>query len=55
MHGVTAGNIVEINAAGTCEISKPSYSDSDGVQMMNLQTRYVPTSAGNDEWEIVVR
>jgi hypothetical protein len=52
-HGTTAGNIVTINSA-TCEISKPTYSNSDGIQMMNLQTRFIPSSAGNDEWSIVV-
>lgn len=54
VHGVTAGNIITVNAAGTCEVSKPSYSNQDGIQMMNLQTRFIPTSAGNDEWSIVV-
>lgn len=53
-HGVTAGNIVQVNSAAGCEISKPTYSNVDGVQMMNLQTRYIPSSAGNDEWSIVV-
>jgi hypothetical protein len=52
-HGTVAGNIVQINAAATCEISKPSYSNADGIQMMNLQTRFIPTAAGNDEWSIV--
>ncbi|HSV78906.1 MAG TPA: phage tail tube protein [Ramlibacter sp.] len=55
VHGTVAGNIIEINAAATCEISKPTYSNSDGVQMMNLQTRFIPTADGNDEWSIVVR
>jgi hypothetical protein len=54
VHGITAGNIVTINANSTCEISKPSYSNVDGVQMMNLQTRYIPSSAGNDELSIVL-
>lgn len=53
VHGITAGNIITIGAAGTCEVSKPSYSNSDGIQMMNLQTRFIPSSAGNDEWSIV--
>jgi hypothetical protein len=55
VHGTAGGNIVEINSAAGCEISKPSYSNVDGVQMMNLQTRFIPSSAGNDEWSIVVR
>jgi hypothetical protein len=55
VHGTVAGNIVEVNSAAGCEISKPTYSNVDGVQMMNLQTRFIPSSAGNDEWSIVVR
>jgi hypothetical protein len=55
VHGTVPGNIVEVNSGAGCEISKPSYSNVDGVQMMNLQTRFIPSSAGNDEWSIVVR
>lgn len=53
VHGVTAGNIITFTAAGTAELGKPSYTNQDGVQMINMPMRYVPTSAGNDEWSIV--
>ncbi|MCA0213076.1 MAG: hypothetical protein LCH79_07870 [Proteobacteria bacterium] len=53
VHGTTAGNIITFNATGTLELGKPTYSNQDGIQMINVPTRYVPTSAGNDEWSIV--
>lgn len=53
VHGTTPGNIITFNGAGTVELGKPTYSNQDGVQMINMPTRYVPTSAGNDEWSIV--
>lgn len=52
-HGTTAGNIVTISAAGTCELGKPSYGNDQGVVMTTIPLRFVPTSAGNDEWSIV--
>ncbi len=52
-HGQTAGNIVTFNAP-TCNLDGPSYSDSDGVMMLNLPFMPVPTSAGNDEFSLVL-
>lgn len=52
-HGQTAGNIVTFNAP-TCNLDSPSYGDSDGVMMLNLPFMPVPTSAGNDEFTIVL-
>lgn len=51
-HGQTAGNIVTVTAAN-CNLDSPSYSDSDGVQMLTLPFMPIPTSAGNDELELV--
>jgi hypothetical protein len=48
-HGQTAGNIVTFNAP-TCNLDSPSYSDSDGVMMLNLPYMPVPSSAGNNEF-----
>lgn len=53
-HGQGATNVVEINSA-RAQIGKPSFSDSDGVQMVTVPLEFVPSSAGNDEWSIVVR
>jgi hypothetical protein len=52
-HGQTAGNIVTFNAS-TCNLGSPTYSDSDGVQMLNLPFMPVPSSAGNDEFSLVL-
>ena len=52
-HGQTAGNIVAFNAAN-CNLDSPSYGDSDGVMMLNLPFMPNPTSAGNDEFTLVL-
>jgi hypothetical protein len=52
-HGQTAGNIVTFNAP-TCNLDGPTYGDSDGVIMLNLPFMPVPTSAGNDEFTLVL-
>lgn len=48
LHGTTAGNRVTFTA-GQVDITQPTYSDMDGVQMLNIPYVAVPTSAGNDE------
>jgi hypothetical protein len=52
-HGQTAGNIVTFNAP-TCNLGSPSLPDSDGVQMLGLPFMPVPSSAGNDEFSLVL-
>lgn len=47
-HGTNAGNIVTFNG-GYAYLGNPSYSDSDGIQMLTLPVSYVPSSSGNDE------
>lgn len=47
-HGQSAGNIITFTAS-TCDIGNPSYSDSDGIMMLNLPYVAVPSSAGNNE------
>lgn len=54
IHGKTAGNIIEINAP-LAQPQKPTYSDSDGIQMMNLPLAFCTGANGNDEWSIVFR
>jgi hypothetical protein len=48
MHGTTAGNQVTM-LAPIVDILNPTYSDSDGIQMLNLPYVAIPSSAGNDE------
>jgi hypothetical protein len=52
-HGNTAGNIVVIDAPKV-QLSKPSYSDSDNIRMLNIDLLFQPNS-GNDELKITVR
>jgi len=47
-HGSTGGNIVTFTTAQS-DIGSPTYSDQDGIQMLNLPYLAIPTSAGNDE------
>jgi hypothetical protein len=47
-HGTTAGNIVTL-LSPTVDIGNPSYSDQDGIQMLNLPYVAIPSSSGNDE------
>jgi hypothetical protein len=35
--------------APVADITNPSYSDQDGIQMLTLPYVAIPTSAGNDE------
>lgn len=52
-HGQGATNTFKFTAP-TAQLGKPSYSDNDGVQMVTIPLRFVPSAAGNDEWAIEV-
>lgn len=52
-HGQTAGNIVTFSSPQT-DIGSPTYSDQDGIQMLNLPYVATPTTAGNDELSLVL-
>ncbi len=51
-HGGTAGNIVTMTTAQS-DLGNLTYSDMDGVQMLNMPFIAVPTNAGNDELSLV--
>lgn len=51
-HGTTAGNIVDFASTGI-DIGDLSYSDSDGIAMLNLPFTAVPSTAGNDEFSLI--
>lgn len=51
-HGGTAGNIVTFTAS-QIDLSGPTYSDQDGVQMLTLPYIATPTNSGNDELSLV--
>ena len=52
VHGTTAGNIVQITGSNV-QLSQPSLSDSDGLSVMNMNTLWTPTDAGDDELSLV--
>jgi len=52
-HGQTAGNIVTFTSAQT-DLGSPTYSDSDGIQMLTLPYVATPTTAGNNEVSIAL-
>ncbi|MEO8120463.1 MAG: hypothetical protein ABI606_14245 [Rhodoferax sp.] len=52
-HGQAATNTVSISVP-LAQVGKPSYSDDDGIQMITVPFRCIPSSAGNDEWSIEV-
>jgi len=47
-HGTVAGNKVTI-AAPNVQLTKPTYTDLDGVQMLQMGMNLIPGSSGNDE------
>jgi len=51
-HGQTAGNIVDF-ASTQVDIGDVSYSDQDGIHMLNIPYTCVPSTAGNDEFSLV--
>lgn len=52
-HGQGATNKVQINIP-RAQLGKPSFSDMEGVQMIVIPYRCIPSDAGNDEWSITV-
>ena len=52
-HSGGAGNIVTVSCPQS-DFSAPTYEDSDGIVMLNLPFMAVPTSAGNNEFSLVL-
>ena len=52
-HGQAATNTVSFKSV-RAQIGKPTYSDSDGVQMITIPLAFIPSDAGNDEWSIEI-
>lgn len=50
-HGQAATNTVSIKAPNA-QIGKPTFADQDGIQMITVPLRLIPSDAGNDEWSI---
>jgi hypothetical protein len=51
LHGTTAGNRVTFTASQV-DATQPSYSDQDGIQMLNVPYVALPTTAGNNEFSL---
>lgn len=50
VHGTAAFNKFKVDCpAGSVQIQKPAYGDSDGIRMLTATLGFIPTSAGNDE------
>jgi len=52
-HGQTAGNRFTFSAPQT-DLSSVSYSDSDGIQMLNFDYTAVPSTSGNDDYSLAL-
>lgn len=50
-HGQGATNTVSISAPHA-QIGKPTFGEQDGIQMITVPLRFIPSNAGNDEWAI---
>lgn len=53
VHGQAATHTVGFKSA-RAQVGKPTYSDSDGVQMITIPLSFIPSDAGNDEWSIEI-
>lgn len=53
-HGTVAGNRVEI-ASSRVKVLNPTYQDLNGIHMMQVPFNLVPSTAGNDEFSIIVK
>lgn len=53
LHGTNGGNQVSF-VAPKVDITNPSYSEVDGIQMLTAPFAAIPTSTGNDEVALVV-
>lgn len=51
LHGLTAGNKIKVDAPAV-QLLSPQYQDLDGIQMLQMQMGFQPTTAGNDELKI---
>lgn len=52
-HGPSAATRWFFECAGnTCQILNPKYGDDQGRVMIDADLGFVPTSAGNDEWQL---
>jgi hypothetical protein len=51
LHGTTAGNRVTFSSPQS-DVTQPTYSESDGVQMLSIPYVSLPTTVGNNEFSL---
>jgi hypothetical protein len=54
VHGTTAGNIVEVDAANV-QVLTPAKQEMDALTMLAMGLNFVPSGTGDDEYAITVR
>jgi hypothetical protein len=54
VHGLTAGNIIQIDAPGV-QLVSPRFTNSQGIQMLQANLKLVPGGSGDDEITITVK
>lgn len=54
VHGLTAGNIVEVEAPNV-QLHTPDYQDQDGILMLSARLTLSPGATGNDELKLTFR
>lgn len=52
-HGQASTNTVSVTVP-LAQIGKPTYGEADGIQMITLPFRCIPSDTGNDDWSIAV-
>ena len=52
-HGQAATNTFTLEAP-LAQLGKPTFPEQDGIHMINVPFRCIPSDAGNDEWSIKV-
>lgn len=53
VHGSTGGNIITLSSPTSgLSLGNPTYSEDQGIVMLNIPTTMVPSSSGNDEISI---
>jgi len=54
-HGTTAGNKVDIIGTNSVQVASPTYQESDGIVMLQMNLNFIPVGSGNNELSIVVK
>jgi len=54
VHGLTAGNIVQLDAASV-QITEPKQSEDEGIVMCSANLTFIPSKAGGDELTLTLR